>query len=281
MKRHLIFVLAFFCLAAAPRAYSQEFCSNLRTVIAAAPSEFESLLGERLQVNLPNLEVFTGVTKLSADDSCNVAQQTVSGECYSTSYTCHPAGPDTEAGMQSLATRLHDCLDVSLWSQQKQQDGRGSQTAQYGLIRLSITRNGDSGLALGVEVFRDEHGDIMGSPTRGNIANADPNHACHAKKPEEIAAYLAMYGARPGAVRFENDLFVGYTNRVSAPTVAFATKPNHPAHPALILRNVEQVDGAVLISVSGDFAGDCKAFQNLLQETALMSQSIKQTSNGG
>lgn len=274
MKKRLIFIVAVVCLAATPRAYSQDFCTNLRAIIAAAPTEFESLRGEPLQVNLPNLEVFAGLITLSAESSCNVARQTIANKRFSTGYTCTPAAPDTEAGMQSLLTRLLDCIDVRLWTVEKQQGSRGSRTAQYGLIRLSITRNGDAGLSLGVEAFRDEHGDVMGSPTRGGVADADPNHACTAKQPEEIAGYLAMYGSKPGAVRFENDQFVGYTNTTSAPTVAFATKPNHPAHPALILRNVEQRDGSIFMTVGGDFAGDCKAFQDLLQATVQMNKEV-------
>ena len=273
MKRRwgVIFAAVFWF---APQAHAQEFCTNFRAILSAAPTEFDSLRGDPLQVHLPNIDVFAGLRSLTAESSCNVAQQEVGGKRFSTAYTCAPAGPDTDAGMKSLLTTLNDCVDVRLWAVEKKSDNRGPRTAQYGLFRLSITHNAEKGLALGVEAFRDEHGDVMGSPTRGDLADADSNHACTAKKPEEISAYLAMYGSRAGAVPFENDKFVGYTNSVSAPTVAFVTRPNHPAHPALILRNLTERDGSVFMTVSGDFAGDCKAFHDLLQEVIDMNKTL-------
>lgn len=273
MKRLFAVVLAI-GFWPAPAANAQEFCSQFRAILAAAPTEFASLRGEALNVDLPSMTLFAGLQPLSKDSSCNVAQQQIAGKRYSTSYTCAPAAPDTRDGMQSLLAKLQTCLGVSLWMVEKTAVDEGPRSAQYGLLRISITHNGEQGLALGVEAFRDEHGDVMGSPIRGNQVDTDPNHACVAKSPEEIAGYLAMYGSRPGAVRFENDQFVGYTNRTSAPTVAFVTRPNHPAHPAIITRNVIERDGSTSVSVSGDFAGDCKAFHDLLEEVAQMNRNL-------
>ena len=116
----------------------------------------------------------------------------------------------------------------------------------------------------------------MGSPTRGDSINENGAHRCTPKSPDEIARLFAMYGARAGAERFEDDQFVGYTNRQTQPIVAFTTKPSHPAHPAIIVRSVEERDGSVYVSAAGDFAGDCTAFHELLAQVNEMNRNLRQ-----
>jgi hypothetical protein len=46
---------------------------------------------------------------------------------------------------------------------------------------------------LGVEVFRDEQGRVLGSTMRGDAVDGAGVHRCQAKSPEEIAGLFAMY----------------------------------------------------------------------------------------
>jgi hypothetical protein len=254
-------------------AQAQDFCADVRHVIGAAPTEFVAFKGAPIEVQNPALRVFSGVERVAGAGECAVAEQDFEARRFSTSYTCANIAPDDDAGMTDLKERLHACLDVTEWAEQR--DGSGAQTAKYGLLRLSITRNGpQGGLALGVEAFRDERGEVMGSPTRGDAVNANGVHRCISRSPEAIAAMIASYAALPGAERFEDGQFVGYMNRNSHPTVAFVTKPTHPAHPALIVRDITERDGSRFVSAEGDFAGDCMAFQALLQEVVEMNRNL-------
>lgn len=275
MKFFLGSALGAVFVLSAPPAIAQEFCANVRSLLNAAPTEFATLRGAQMPgpAGAPNLRLFEGKLVLPNSSACVIAEQEVDQKRFSTGYTCTGGTPDTEAGMQSMLSRLRDCLDVREWADQGPTGGN-ARVAQYGLFRLSITRNGSLGLALGIEAFRDPHGEVMGSPTRGNRTTADGKQRCTPKQPEEITAYLAEYGRRPGAQRFEQRDFIGYTNKVSSPVVAFATRPSHPAHPAIITREVFEKDGSVYMSASGDFAGDCEAFHTLLEEVTKMNASI-------
>lgn len=254
-------------------AQAQEFCSDLRALLRAASAEFASEIGAPVAGAWPTgLVVFEGTQPLAGADGWVVAQQTSNGQRFSTSYTCSNAATDDDAGIRGLRERVATCVNVTAWSEQRD---NGALSAQYGLLRLSITRNGNrGGLALGVEVFRDEHGGVLGSSTRGDIVNDDGSHRCSSKAPQEIADLLVMYGQRPGAVPFEDERFVGFTNRVSQPVVAFMTKPTHPAHPAIIVRSITERDGSTFVSASGDFAGDCEAFLALLAQVSEMNQNL-------
>lgn len=254
-------------------AQAQEFCSDLRTLLSVAPSEFASQTGAPIAGAWPEgLAVFEGTQRLGEADGCAVAQQTSAGRRSSTSYTCSNAAADDEPGLSSLREQIASCVGVTAWTVQSD---NGALSAQYGLIRLSITRNGArGGLALGVEVFRDENGGVLGSPRRGDVLARDGSHRCSSKTPREIADFLTMYGQRPGAERFESEQFVGFTNRITQPMVAFMTRPNHPAHPAIIVRSITEQDGSVFVSASGDFAGDCEAFLALLSEVNQMNRDL-------
>lgn len=277
--RNLIATISSFAVAAlswigASEAQAQDFCTDMRQVIAATPSEFASLKGAPISdMQSVSLLVFHGLKHLEGAGECAVAEQTSEGRRFSTSYTCANAAPDSAIGMASLTDHLRTCLGVTEWAEQR--DESGARTAQYGLLRLSITRNGaDGGLALGVESFRDEHGEVMGSPMRGDVVSSTGVHRCIPLSPEDIASMIASYAALPGAERFEDRQFVGYRNSTSHPTIAFVTKPTHPAHPALIVRDVTQRDGSTFVSAEGDFAGDCQAFQELLQQVIQMNQNL-------
>lgn len=254
-------------------ALAQDFCTDLQAVLIAAPSEFASQTGASIDGSWPaGLRVFEGTLPLTGATGCAVAQQTSDGRRYSTSYTCSNASVDDEHGMRDLRERVASCIDVTAWSEQQ---GDGALSSQYGLLRLSITRNGArGGLALGVEVFRDENGAVLGSPTRGDVVGSDGRHSCSSRTPREISEFLTMYGQRPGAERFEDERFTGFTNRVTQPVVAFMTRPTHPAHPAIIVRSVTEQNGSYYVSAGGDFAGDCQAFLALLAEVQQMNQNL-------
>lgn len=256
-------------------AAAADFCTDLRAVLAAAPSEFASFIGEQSAGGPPHLAIFLGTRTMEGADVCAVAQQGREGRRYSTSYTCSTLGRDSDSSVRELVERVNGCLGLTTWTVQRQEDNRGPWLSQYGLIRLSITRNGERGLALGVEVLRDQNGAVMGSPMRGDVIDANGVHRCSPKAPEEIARLIAMYGERPGAERFEDQQFLGYTNRQSQPVVAFTTRPNHPAHPAIIVRSVQERDGSVFVSAGGDFAGDCEAFHDLLRQVQEMNQNLR------
>lgn len=255
-------------------AQAQDFCSDLRSLLRAAQTEFVSETAAPIEATWPEgLAVFEGTQSLAGASSCVVAQQTSNGRRFSTSYTCSNAATDNDSGMRSLRERIAGCVNVTAWSEQRD---NGALSAQYGLLRLSVTRNGArGGLALGVEAFRDENGAVLGSPTRGDVVGSDGSHRCSSKTPQEIADFLTMYGQRPGAEPFEDEQFIGFTNRLSQPVVAFMTRPTHPAHPAIIVRTVTERDGSVFVSAGGDFAGDCQAFLALLAEVNEMNQNLR------
>lgn len=257
-------------LLAAPTAEAQAFCKDVRAIIGEAPTEFVAVQGAAIASPAEGIAVFAGLRPMATADACAVAQVGSNGKRYSSSYTCSGVAQDTEAGMQDLTVQLSDCLGVTIWNVQTNVQ-EGNRSAQYGLLRLSVSRNGALGLALGVEVFRDDNGEVMGSPMRSNRTESDGSQRCIPRKPDEITAMFERYGALPGATRFENRQFVGFTNAVSAPVVAFITKPNHPAHPAIIVRNVFEKDGSSSISAAGDFAGDCQAFHELIAEVVAMN----------
>jgi hypothetical protein len=259
-------------------ARADELCPNLRAILKAAPTEFSGIRGAELDSPVPALKIYDGILLLTREASCAVAEQTNEGKRFSTSYTCSKVGPDTDAGIQSLTGQVRDCLDVQGWAVQPGPEGGGARSAKYGLIRLSITRNGQAGLALGVEAFRDAQGQVFGSPVRGDRAENDGSRRCTPKALETLERDLAGYGARPGAERFTQAEFTGFTNSVSSPIVAFMTRPPHPAHPALIVRDVEKRDAGAVITGKGDFAGDCEEFHKLLGQVRDMNDDAARQS---
>jgi hypothetical protein len=256
------------------QAQAQGFCSDLQALLRAAPSEFVSETGAPVDGAWPEeLAVFEGTQPLAGASGCVVAQQTSNGRHFSTSYTCSNVAADDDAGISDLRQRMASCVSVTAWIEQQ---GNGALSAQYGLLRLSITRNGPrGGLALGVEAFRDENGGVLGSPTRGDAVGDDGSHRCSSTTPQAIADFLAMYGQRPGAEPFEDERFIGFTNRITQPVAAFMTKPTHPAHPAIIVRSVTERDGVAYVSARGDFAGDCEAFLTLLAQVDEMNRNLR------
>ncbi|MEQ1782192.1 MAG: hypothetical protein ABMA14_12580 [Hyphomonadaceae bacterium] len=242
-------------------------------IIAEAPTEFVALQGAALKSPADDIAVFAGLKPMAEANGCAVGQVATNGRRSSTSYTCSGLAQDSDAGMQGLMFKLRDCLGITIWNEQTDAQA-GNRFAQYGLLRVTVSRNGSLGLALGVEAFRDAQGEVMGSPMRGNRVQQDGSQRCIARKPEEITAMIERYGALPGAKRFENRQFIGYTNDISAPMVSFITKPNHPAHPAIIVRNVYEEDGSPSISAAGDFAGDCQAFHDLIKDVVAMNTKV-------
>lgn len=276
MLRMVFASVAAFAALGGQEAAAQSFCDDLRAIITGARTEFAEFVGEPLPPPSPDFAVFMGTQPLSGAASCALAQQAHEGRRYSTSYTCANSGQDTEEGMRTLRGGIARCLDVTVWGEQQQPDGRGPWVAQFGLIRLSVTRHGPRGLALGVEVFRDDRGNLMGSTMRGDVVSADGGHSCRPRPIGEIAASIRRYSELPGAQRFEDDNFLGYTNSNADVAVAFVTRPVHPAHPAIIVRRVTTAsDGTVSLSAEGDFAGDCQAFQELLRQTVEMNRNIR------
>lgn len=273
MRKTFAVLMALATWAASTSVSAQELCEDVRRLLVSAQSEFDQLKGPALQSPAQELQVFAGQASMHGADACVVAEQMLEARRYSTSYTCSGLGVDSDAAIRELAETLSACLELDAWAEYRQADGRGPWIAQYGLLRLSITRNRERALALAVEVFRDVHGAVMGSPFRGGGPTED-RARCTPKSAEEIAALFSMYGARPGAERFENELFVGYRNSQMEPSVVFRTRPSHPAHPALIVRRVEERDGAVLLHAEGDFAGDCAAFLQLLAEVEAMNRNV-------
>jgi len=275
MRRLLASIMVALVWISAPAATAEEFCDDIGAILSTAPTEFVSLTGEPIPSSpSPDLAIFIGAQPLSGAGTCVVAQQTSNGRRFSTSYTCAGASADSDEGVQALIGQLVRCLNVTAWAEQQQADRRGAWLSQFGLIRLSITRNHASGLALGVEVFRDERGAVMGSPTRGDQVGEDGARRCRSRARGEIANSIAAYAAQGGAERFVTEEFLGYRN-ASTGVVAFVTRPIHPAHPALIVRRVLERDGAVSITAEGDFAGDCQAFHDLLRQTIELNQSLR------
>ncbi len=274
MRKRLAVLVALATWSASSIASAQDFCAEVKGLLTAAQTEFGQIMGQEIGSPSTQMRVFEGMESLHGADACAVAQQTHEGRRFSTSYTCAGLGEDSDQGIRQLAASVSSCLDLTAWAEQQQPDGRGPWISQYGLIRLTISRNRERALALGVEVFRDADGAVMGSPLRGDSVAGDGSHRCTPKSPEQIASLFAMYAARPGAERFEDDQFIGYTNSQTLPVVAFITRPSHPAHPAIIVRSVEERDGNVLIHARGDFAGDCAAFLELLAQVDAMNRNV-------
>lgn len=274
MSRPIAFLVAAVAWFSVGLAEAQEFCADLRRALVSAQTEFADISGAPMSnTPHPDMSLFESALQISDIGPCVIAAQNSNGRRFSTSYTCANAAQDRDDALRSLQARVQQCLSVTAWNVQP----NGAMSAQYGLIRLSMTRNGArGGIALGVEVFRDENGAIMGSPLRGDAINAAGVHRCTSKSAEEIEQLIQMYGARPGAERFESDDFIGYTNRQTQPVVAFVTRPVHPAHPAIIVRSVWERDGSQYISAGGDFAGDCEAFHNLIGQVQQMNQNLRQ-----
>ena len=276
LKQQLVLLISGYLIVTAPSAHAQMLCEDLLAVIDDAGKGFTDFRGAPFSGAAPadGITMFEAVHKIGGSSACVVADVKVDTRPPSTSYTCTSVATDTDAALQGLLNQFAECLGVREWREKRAPNHPVMLTSSYGQFALSLARHGDIGLALGVEAFRDEWGEVKGSPVRGDSTGSGEVRRCTPKSREDIFGFLAMYSERPGAERFENDKFVGYTNQVSGPLVAFMTKPNHPAHPAIIVRKVWEENGNTMISAGGDFAGDCVAFHSLLDETRKMNEAV-------
>jgi hypothetical protein len=276
LRKYPLLLACGIATALVPAAHAQSLCDDLLVAIDEAGNAFAGFRGVSSPMLDPadDITAFKSTYTIGGSASCGVADFKRSGVVVSTSFTCTGVAADTDDDLQKTLAQFEDCMDVRMWRDDRQPNGPVTLTSSYGQFILSLSRFDDLGLVLGIEVFRDERGDVKGSPVRGDAVGADGKQRCTPKSRAEIVDFLAMYGEREGATRFENDKFVGYTNQVSGPLVAFMTKPNHPAHPAIIVRKVWEEGGSVMVSAGGDFAGDCVAFHALLEETRQMNSAL-------
>ena len=255
-------------------AAAQDACAPIQQVIDAAPSEFAAFYGNEIDGDFPaQITGFESTHKLSANGSCSIAEVVQGDARFSTSYTCSFPTDDLAGEVARLKTQLSECLDVRDWTDQTAPNAPTVLLASYGLLRLSISHH-ETGPGFGVEVFRDQNGQVAGSSVRGNQTGADGRQSCTPKAQSEINAAFRDYATRTGAELTTQDQFYVAQNRQSAPLIAFITRPSHPAHPAIITRDVKEIDGSVVMTASGDFAGDCLAFQRLLNEVRQMNESV-------
>jgi hypothetical protein len=278
LKHRLVLFVSGCLIALAPSAHAQKMCDDLLAAIDDAGKGFAGFRGAPFSGAAPadGITMYEATHKVVSSGTCVVADVKLDNRLPSTSYTCTGVAADTDAALQGLLSQVAECLGVREWRETRAPNHPVMLTSSYGQFTLSLARHGDVGLALGVEAFRDERGEVKGSPVRGDSAGAGQARRCTPKSRDDIIGFLTMYGERAGAERFENDKFVGYTNQVSDPAVAFMTKPNHPAHPAIIVRKVWEENGNVMMSAGGDFAGDCVAFHTLLDETRKMNEALGQ-----
>ncbi len=255
-------------------AQAATFCDSLKKIIATAPNEFDDFRGQKLS-SPEGLDIYLGNFTILGAESCAVSNVSVQGKRSSSGYTCSFKGWDSVEGLAKLQADIKTCVNIEVWENATAADGRvQSLAARYGLLKFSITHHGAAGLGLGVEVFRDDQGRVRGSPSRGSLKNGAGDKVCSAKTPDRIIAFIADYGEREGATFFQNAEFFGFTNDKSSPVVVFWTKQVHPAHPALIVRDVVREGEATRISARGDFAGDCLAFHVLLDQVAAMNKAV-------
>lgn len=269
--RYLFALLALLLIC--ETSFADETCNRTMRIVDAAQTEFEDFIGEPMEIDVPDgIEVFKGTLKMNPEGVCSVAIQSPDERRFSTSYTCSIPSDDVKQKVFKIQQQLEDCLEIENWIEQS---GGNVAFSTYGLFRISISQN-DSGLGLGVEVFRDNSGEIAGSSYRGDKTLPDGRQRCTPKSHTKLKKLYDMYAGKNGAEPFDNDQFFGVTNDSSSTVVAFLTKPNHPAHPALITRSVFERDGNVYMSASGDFAGDCLEFHNLLGQVKQMNDGLKQ-----
>jgi len=256
------------------RAVAQDACKPIQQLIAAAQSEFAAFYGDAIEGEFPiHVKAFEATLRLSKEGSCSIAEVKQGNARFSTSYTCSFPTEDLAGEVARLKTQLSDCLDVQNWTDQTTPNAPTVALASYGLLRLSISHH-DSGPGFGVEVFRDQSGQIAGSPVRGNQTRADGQQSCRPRTHSEIIAAFEDYATRTGAERTTQDQFYVVQNRETSPLIAFITRPSHLAHPAIITRDVKEVDGSVVMTANGDYAGDCLAFHQLLNEVRRMNESV-------
>jgi len=274
-----LLTLIFFTLLP-PMAKAATFCDGLKKIIAAAPTEFADFRGQKLD-GPEGFEIYLGKFSLHEAESCAATLFSVEGKPVSSGYTCSFKGQDSDEGLSKLQGDIKTCLNIEVW-QSATALGDTVQTlaAQYGLFKLSISRNGPAGLGLGVEAFRDEAGSVFGSPTRRSSTPGSGKIECKPKSADQIMSFGAVYADRQGAEFFQNEEFFGFTNAKSSPVVVFWTKPIHPAHPALIVRDVIQEGSGTNILTKGDFAGDCLAFHALLNQVVAMNQKAQSQLDG-
>lgn len=264
-------------LFASQVALADQFCADVKTVLTSASIEFSDLQGNAIELDdiPPNVQLFSGTQSILGATSCTISKQSSDGGMFSTGYTCGFKNEDIRLAQDSFIGKVGDCLGISMWGEQIAPNGETvAVLGQYGMIRLSFTQQPES-IGFGFDVFYDENGKVYGSPLRGNRKMDNNRDRCTPKTPEQIDAFYKMYGARDGATAFENDQFRGYTNQVTSPMVAFVTRPKHPAHPALIVRDLYEQDGSVKMIATGDYAGDCEAFHALLAEVTAMNEGLK------
>lgn len=276
--RYLCSLLAF--VACHGAATASPFCEAVKTIIGESDTEFQALRGDLIESDdMPaGIALYEGLEILPAAKSCTIGQVSMGSVRTSTSYTCGFEYEDTTQDTADLILSVGECLSISEWTEQDIPGGASSTfLGQYGMLRLSFAIHADANsVGFGFESFRDENGEVYGSPMRGNQEFEDGRNLCTPKTQDELEALYEMYGNREGATPFHDRLFEGFTNEVSSPMVAFKTRPTHPAHPAIIVRDIIDNDGIVSLSASGDFAGDCLAFQSLLQEVVAMNKSMSE-----
>ncbi|MEM1036631.1 MAG: hypothetical protein AAGI14_07715 [Pseudomonadota bacterium] len=224
------------------------------------------------------IALYAGLEMLPQAKSCTIGQVSMDSIRTSTSYTCGFEFEDIAQDTANLILSVGECLSISEWTEQDMPgDASSTFLGQYGMFRLSFAVHPDANsVGFGVESFRDENGEVYGSPLRGNREFPDGRNLCTPKTQEQIMAFYEKYRDLDGAMPFENNLFKGFTNQVSSPAVAFKTRPSHRAHPAIIVRDITEIDGRAGLSAGGDFAGDCVAFQELLGEVIAMNQAAGQ-----
>lgn len=268
-----IIVVATIVLSGTP-ALAQEKCEPILQIIHEAQTEFEDLYGDKIEIDAPiEFEAFQGTLGLDAESNCTLSVLKQNGDVFSTGYTCGIKHNDSETATKQLKDELDECLNVQQWFEQEAPGSPPTSIARYGLLRLTISQQ-DESLGFGVEVFRDKSGRIAGSSLRGDSVLPDGRHLCTPRPFPDLKASFERYMAQQGAEPFETAEFFGVRNREMSPTVAFLTRPIHPAHPAIIVRNIFEQDGSVSITAEGDFSGDCLAFHDLLADVRRMNESI-------
>ncbi|MBI1187749.1 MAG: hypothetical protein GC206_10565 [Alphaproteobacteria bacterium] len=262
--RALVTSVVLVCWGGAAQA-QDDLCAGVRSMLGEAVSEFALWRGDPLP-GVDGVAILSGAHRPFGEGPCAVAIAGERERITSTSYTCN-AGEDSDAAFLRIRDELASCLEIT-WVEQPAPYNNAT-FAQFGLLRISLSRNGESGLGLGVEAFRDDQGRVMGSPTRG-----DGRMECHAKSPEEIAGFAVHYTTEDGAeVSVEN----GYRVIANAQRrrIALLTTPVVPAHPAVFVRGVAAEGGQTFVFVRGDFAGDCLAFLETLAEIDRMNQGVR------
>lgn len=271
---HKAFFCALLSLGMASLCNADEVCADLEALMDNAQNEFSEITGEPLpkSAGMPEqLSVYEGTQLFFDSKACAVAAQASqdANKPFSRSYTCTLREPASDDAVPQIVEQTSKCLGPLVWMSMNENNPlNGPLMAKYGFKRISITRHPET-IALGVEIFYDEKSRAMGSPIRGQ----DAGLKCSSKPTSEIQRLFKMYQELDGAEPFEDGPFVGVINREQQPMVAFITRPEHDAHPAIITRSIREENGRVSIAASGDYSGDCIAFHDLLNEVRQMNEA--------